>query len=394
MAGEPVLAIDFGTSCTSVGLLVGDRVELVPDCGEDAIPSVVYAPARGSYEVGRRALMRVLSDPPSVVRSVKRIVGVAAGSTAARNYAAWAPFGVETVGPRLALKLRAGDHAPEQIVGMMLDYVRRLAEQRFGGLIGKALITTSAVPPAGYTDAIRRAARIAHLDVVATAPEPIAAALGVGLHAEAGDRRLVICDLGGGTFDVSALVQRGLRFSAIATHGDAALGGDDFDTALAEALAAVVLRSSGYDMHKDAVRWTELQLRCELAKRQLTAGKDTVVAMRDAYLAGGVRRDLSVVVDRPWAELCWRELLERAQSVVAALVARAGWRVEDVDRVALVGGSAQIPAFGRAIEAMFPGTGKVAVAPRADVAVAIGAALLTARFGSVARPVPVLEAAS
>ncbi len=385
----PILAIDFGTSCTSAGLLVGDRVELVQDGGDEVMPSVVYAPARSSYEVGQRALMRVLGDPTSVVRSVKRILGVAAGSQAARTYAASAPFAVDTTGGRLALRLKSGDHAPEQIVGVLLDYLRRLAERRFGGAINKAVITTSAVPPPGYHEALVRAARIAHLEVVATAPEPIAAALGVGLHGDAADRRLLICDLGGGTFDVSALIQRGLRFTAIASHGDAALGGDDLDDALAQTLANMIARSSGFDMHRDLVRWNELVMRCESAKRRLSTAADAAIEMKDAFVTAGERRDFSVAIDRAWAEGCWRPLMARAQQTVRELLERARWRAEDVDRVALVGGSAQVPMFGRAIEELFPG--RVGIAPRADVAVAVGATLLTARFAAVARPVPVLE---
>ena len=110
----PVLAIDFGTSNTSAGLLVGDRVELVQDGGDNVIPSVVYAPARSGYEVGARALMRVLGEPTSVVRSVKRILGVAPGAAAARVYASRVPFAVDMTGGRVALKLKSGDHAPEQ----------------------------------------------------------------------------------------------------------------------------------------------------------------------------------------------------------------------------------------------------------------------------------------
>jgi molecular chaperone DnaK (HSP70) len=387
---EPILGIDFGTSCTSAGLLIGDRVELVQDVGDEVVPSAVYAPARGQYEAGRRALMRVLSDPSGVVRSIKRVLGVAPGAIAVRAWASRAAFKVEA-GSSLTLKLRGGDHAPEQIVAVLLDYVRGLAERRYGTRIKKALITTSAVPPPGYQEALTRAARIAHLELVATAPEPIAAALGANLHGFVGDRRLLICDLGGGTFDVSALVQRGLRFTALAAHGDAALGGDDFDDALAEALASVVHRQSGYDMHRDAVRWSELLFRAESAKRQLSTHAQAGLQMKDAYLEMGRPKDLSVTIDRAWAEACWQPLFDRIQRCVNELIARVRWQHGDVDACALVGGSAQIPMFSAALEALFPG--RVAVAARSDVAVALGAALLTARFGAVARPVPVLEAA-
>lgn len=376
----PILGIDFGTSCTSAGVLVGDRVELVQDSGDDVIPSVVWLPQRGNPEIGRRALMRLLGDPSTVVRSVKRIMGLTPGTPIYKAMAQRTPPAI------------LATHPPEQLAGIILDYVRRLAENRFGGPITKAVITASAAPPDGYAMSLKRAARIAHLEVVASAPEPIAAALGVGLHAQQAERRLLICDFGGGTFDVSALVQQGLRFTTIAAHGDAALGGDDLDDAVAEALASFVYKRAHYDLHKDQVRWNELLLRCETAKRQLSSSAEAPLIMRDAYLENGQRKDLSIVLDRPWVEHCWRPLFDRAVVTVRETLVRAKWTVKDVDAVALVGGASLVPLFQRAISDVFPG--KVSIAPRADIAVAVGAALLTARFAATPRPVPVLEAAA
>ena len=390
---DRVLGIDFGTSCTSAGVLLDDRVALVQDGGDDVIPTVVHVPAHGSYEVGRRAQIKMMSDPTSVVRSVKRLLGLRATDEALRRFAAGSPFAIDTRTDRVMLKLRAGDHAPEQIAAVVLDHVRRLAETRFGGVFTKAVITTMAKPPVGYRDAITRAARIAHLDVLELVPEPIAGALGVGLHARAADRKLVVCDFGGGTFDVSALVQSGLKFTTVECHGDALLGGDDLDDAMAEALAASVFRKSGYDMHRDAVRWNELLLRCESAKRQLSTHPDVRLHMREAYLADRRRHDLDVPLDRGWAEACWEAILARAVRTIRAALARAGWKPHDVDEVALIGGGAQIPALQRAIRELFVDR-PVIVPPRADVSVALGAVLLTARFSSAQRSVPVLARAA
>lgn len=388
---ERILGIDFGTSCTSAGVLLDDRAALVQDGGDDVIPTVVHVPPYGSYEVGRRALMRVLGDPSTVVRSIKRILGRPAHDPTLRRFAASMPFPIDTRGDRVMLKLGAGDHAPEQIAAIVLDYVRRLAETRFGGRFDKAVITTMAVPPPGYRDAITRAARIAHLDVLELVPEPIAGALGVGLHREEVDRKLLVCDFGGGTFDVSALVQDGLRFSTLACHGDPLLGGDDLDDAMAEGLAASVFRRCGYDMHKDAVRWSELLMRCESAKRQLSHNAEAPLAMRDAYLANSRRHDLAVLLDRPWVEHCWHPILARAEATVIALLERAGWALDEVDEIALIGGGAHIPALQLAVRGLFPGR-PIIVPPRADVSVALGAVLLTARFGATQR-VPVLAGA-
>jgi len=390
MPPDPILGIDFGTSCTSAGVLVGDRVELVQDNGDVVIPSVVYVPARGPLEVGRRAQMRMLNDPTGVIRSIKRVLGAAPSSPLVRNFAASAPFRVDTAGEHVVFKVRQAQYAPEQITGAILTRVRELAETRFGGRITKAVITSSVAAPPGYRDALIRSARIAHLDVLEIVPEPIAGALAIGLHAQVADRKLLVCDFGGGTLDVSALHQSGLRFTPVATSGDQYLGGDDLDTEIAEALAGLIVKRTGYDVHKDAVRWSEMLFRCEMAKRQLTVEAAVPFAMREAYVEHGVPRNLDFVLERPWVETRWAALFARAVVAIEDALARAGWRRREVDQIALIGGSALVPLFQRTVASVFPGQ-PVVLAPRADVSVALGAVLLTARFGAAPRAVPVLE---
>ena len=387
---DVTLGIDFGTSCTTAGILVGDRVELVQDGGDVVVPSVVYVPDRGPLEVGRRAQARLMNDPAGVVRSIKRVLGVDAASPAVRTYSAGAPFRVETTGDRVIFKVRSAQYAPEQITAAILTRVRELAETRFGGRISKAVITRSVAAPPGYRDALARAAKIAHLDLLECVPEPIAGALAVGLHAQVAERRLLVCDFGGGTFDVSALIQQGLRFTPVATSGDQYLGGDDLDTEIAEAIAGLIVGRTRYDIHRDAVRWSELVYRCEMAKRQLTASAEVPFAMREAYVADGRSHHLNFLLERPWVEARWAPLLARVVSAIEEALGRAQWRREDVDQIALVGGSALVPMFQRTVAGVFPGQ-SVVLAPRADVAVALGAVLLTARFGGVPRAVPVLE---
>jgi molecular chaperone DnaK (HSP70) len=387
---DVTLGIDFGTSCTTAGILVGDRVELVQDGGDVVVPSVVYVPDRGPLEVGRRAQARLMNDPAGVVRSVKRVLGVDAASPAVRTYAAGAPFRVETAGDRVVFKVRSAQYAPEQITAAILTRVRELAETRFGGRINKAVITRSVAAPPGYRDALARAAKIAHLDLLECVPEPIAGALAVGLHAQVAERRLLVCDFGGGTFDVSALIQQGLRFTPVATSGDQYLGGDDLDTEIAEAIAGLIVGRTRYDVHRDAVRWSELVYRCEMAKRQLTSAAEVPFAMREAYVADGRSHNLNFKLERPWVEARWAPLLARVVAAIEEALAGARWRREDVDQIALVGGSALVPMFQRTVAGVFPGQ-SVVLAPRADVAVALGAVLLTARFGGVPRAVPVLE---
>src|SRR5262249_41656063 len=145
-----ILGIDFGTSCTSAGALVGDRVELVQDSGDPVVPSVVYVPSRGPMEVGRAAQMRQLTDPNGVVRSVKRTLGLKPDSQLLRRYAAGAHFRIETAGDRVLFKLGGTTCAPEQLAAAVLTRIRELAERRFGGRVGKAIVAMSAAAPEGY----------------------------------------------------------------------------------------------------------------------------------------------------------------------------------------------------------------------------------------------------
>lgn len=378
MTRELVLGIDFGSSSTIAGVLVGDRIELVRDQGDPVIPSVVFVPDRGAPEIGRRAALRQLTDPARVIRSVKRVLGLPTDAEQVRRYAAAVPFLVDRSGDRTLFKLHSGDVACEQVASWILGRVRELAEVRFGCQVKRAVMTMSAAAPPGYREAIRRASRIAHLDVVEMIAEPIAGALALDLHTRPLDRRVVVCDFGGGTFDVSAVKQRGMAFTPIATAGDAFLGGDDLDDALAEAIAGVIYRNARYDIHKDIVRWNELLLRSESAKRQLSSRPEVPLVMRDAYLQAGKSTDLHLVLEQTWASAVWQPWMERVRAVVAELLARASWTPAMVDVVGLIGGSSLVPGFRRVIAELF-GAEKILATPDAELAVAHGATLLTAR---------------
>ena len=375
---ELVLGLDFGSSSTVAGVLIGDQVQLVQEHGDPAIPSVVYLPDRGPPEIGRSAVAQQMTEPSKVIRSVKRVLGQPADSELVRHYVAGVPYRIERSGDRLSYKFRSGNISPEQIAGMILGRIRELAESRFGAKIRKMVMTMSAVAPDGYRDAAIRAARLARLEVLEFVAEPIAGTLALDLSHHNVRRRIVVCDFGGGTFDVSAVAQDGLGFTPIATHGDHYLGGDDLDDALAEAIARIVFRSHHFDMHKDVVRWNELLLRCESAKRQLSSLAEAPLAMRDAYLETECLRDLSLVLDLAWAEVVWAPQIARGRAVVEELLRRAGWQVADVDVVGLIGGSSHVRSFRAALVGMF-GNSKLLIAPDAVHAVARGATMLTAR---------------
>ncbi len=378
MSRELVLGVDFGSSSTIGGVLINDQIQLVHEQNDPVIPSVVYIPDRGPPEIGRKAVARQLTDPSRVVRSIKRVLGLEPDSELARHYASTVPFKVERVNNRITLKLPSGEVVPEQIVGWVLDKMRQLAEARFGAKVKRVVMTMSAAAPPGYREAAIRAARVAQLEIAEFVAEPIAGTLALDLHRTPGNRRIVVCDFGGGTFDVSAVIQRNLAFSPVATHGDHYLGGDDLDHALAEAIAGTVYRTSRYDMHKDLVRWNELLLRCELSKRALSGKHEVPFLMREAFRMGGQVKDLQLTLDRPWVRAVWTNLLDRVCAVVDELLRRAGWSPESVDHVGLIGGTSLVPMVREVLATVFP-PAKLVLAHAPELAVAQGATLLTAR---------------
>ncbi|MFN0251407.1 MAG: Hsp70 family protein [Kofleriaceae bacterium] len=379
MTRELVLGIDFGSSSTIAGVLIDDRIEFVQDAGDQVIPSIVYVPDRGDAVVGSRAVARQIGEPSNVIRSVKRLLGHDSSSELVRRFAASTPLPLDVSTPKPMFKMRSGKMAPEQVAAAIIGYVRNLGEQRFGVRIKRAVMTMSADAPAGYREAVIRAARIAHLEIADLIVEPVAAALALDLHTQEVDRNIVVCDFGGGTFDVSAVVQRGLRFTPVAIGGDNYLGGDDLDDALASAIAGAIYKSSKFDISTSPARWTELVLRCESAKRQLSTQFETPLVMKDAYPLAGVRTDLRVMLDRPYVERAWAPIMQRVHGVIENLLVKANWTSDDVHLVGLVGGCAMIPVFRQTVASLFPGK-RIQRADHPELAVAQGSTLLTARF--------------
>ena len=392
MTREVVLGIDFGSSSTIAGVLINDRIELIQDAGDHVIPSIVYLPDRGDPVIGRRAVARQIGEPSNVIRSVKRLLGLESSSELVRHYAASTPLPIDITTSKPIFKMRSGKLAPEQVAAAIIGYARTLAEQRFGVRIKRAVMTMSADAPPGYRDAIIRAARIAHLELADLIAEPVAAALALDLHTQTVDRNIIVCDFGGGTFDVSAVTQRGLRFTPVAIGGDRYLGGDDLDDALASALSGAIYKRSRYDISTNPQRWTELVLRCESAKRQLSTSYETPLVMKDAYPLNGVRTDLKVNLDRPYAERAWEPIMGRVRGVIETVLLRARWTADDVQLVGLVGGGAMIPIFRQTVASLFPGD-RIQRAADPELAVAQGATLLTARFREISTAqLPVLVA--
>lgn len=391
---EIILGIDFGTSYSSAAALIDGEIQWVLDRGDAMIPSVVHLPAKGAPIIGVEAQMHLATHPRTTVQSIKRILGRRLEDREVRLLDAGVGYHIIS-GSRgkAALKIGGQTYACEQIAAAILTYLRDIAERRFGGRIRKVVIAVPAESDPSYITALRRAARISHLEVLQVIPEPIAGALSLGLHGNACNRRIAVCDFGGGTFDATLIEQEGLQFTPVACHGNTLLGGDDFDDILAEEVASSVQRRCGFNMRNDIVRWHDLRMRCESAKRILSNDVEAHLRMPDAYVEQGQLRSIDLLLDRTWAEGKWAPLIVQMNEVLGRLLQTSQWAPSDVQEVVLIGGTSLIPMVRQSIASFFERE-HVTSNEFANVAVAYGATLQTAGHLAISTQLPSLTLAS
>lgn len=374
-----ILGIDLGTSFSTAAAWVNGKMYLVPDeRGEPCIPTVVHYPKDGRPIVGHAALKYRRADPENTISGIKRALGRSIDSPEGRVFAASTAVTVKPApNKRLILQTRRGDHIPEEIAGLVYTHLRSLAEHRFQARVRRAVLTVPASATPESIEATLRAARQAELEVMATIPEPTAAATAFGLDAFRGQRRLLVYDFGGGTFDVTIMRQHDQTLEPVAMGGDGGLGGDDFDEALARHAAGRVWKQHRVELEKDVVRWDRVLHEAEATKRALSAMPAARLRVKDAYSAGGQRRDIDATVSREDVQMRWNPLVERSIKVMADTILAAELRPRSIDALLLVGGTTYIPQVRSAVTKIMAKPGQHPGDPQ--TAVACGAAVHAAR---------------
>ncbi len=390
---ELTLGVDLGTSTCSAGVYDRNQVQLVGGEG-CAVPSIVHVPTHGDPLIGGDAQHRTVFSPSSSVTSVKRLLGAQPGDLVIRRHAALAPAPFVTgTGGRLGVILDAGKFTIEQVVSLLLGKLRRGAEKRFGASIRHMVVVVPATVTESYERALTRAAALAKLKIVEMIPEPVAGALGLGLHLEQGQRRLLVCDFGGGFFDVAAIIAGSGRLDVLATSGDPNLGGDDFTDSLLEGLADEEFGHGLFDVIAQAGRYRKFSLRLELLKRLLSEQMEASVRARDVVSVAGSPADIDRAVARRWAESRWSRLIERAIMVSEKTLEHVGWSPGELDGVVLLGGVSQTPIVRLQFESTF-GTLVASGARAAATAVVRGAVLRSSQYAgararrATRRPMP------
>lgn len=385
MARSPlVLGIDFGTSFSTAAAWVDERLYMVTDeRGEPCIPSVVHVPSRGDPTVGFRATQLGLREPQLCIRGIKRVLGRPPDHPAFRIFEAQNAALVRS-GPRKTaiIKVAGRDFTPEQLAAEIFRALKAQAEARFRLPVKKAVVTLPASADAAQREATKKAAQMAGLLVMKTIPEPAAGAMAYGLdRRDVQDRRLLVYDFGGGTFDVTVLRQTGPKLQPLSLGGDPLLGGDDLDEALAQQVASQIWRQYKVRLDADVVRWQRVLQQTEQVKRALSGTDEVRLRIRDLFSAGPLR-DLDLPVTRLDTDPRWRPLVDRTVKVTVQTMVQSRLRPDDIDEVVLVGGSTYVPLVRQVVETVLKKPGIQGDDPQ--TAVAAGAALMAGRVMKMA----------
>lgn len=375
--GEKIIGIDLGTTNSVVAVMEGSEVTVIPNPeGSRLTPSVVAFTEKGEILVGDPARRQAVTNPTRTIYSVKRFMGRRHNEVASEE--TMVPYTV-TGGADSYVKIKIGDkeYTPQEISAKVLIKLKEAAESYLGHKINKAVITV----PAYFNDAQRQATKdagqIAGLEVARIINEPTAAAMAYGIDKKKNDQKIVVFDLGGGTFDVSILElnnEDGKQvFEVISTSGDTHLGGDDFDNVLINFVADEFKREHSIDLRKETMALQRLQEACEKAKKELSSVPQTDINLPFIAQDSSGPKHLQVAITRAKFEELTDDLVRRCRGPVEQALKDAGMKPGDIDDVVLVGGSTRIPKVQKMVKDIFGKDPHKGVNP--DEVVAIGAAI-------------------
>ena len=368
-----ILGIDLGTTNSAMAVLEGGSPTIIVNAeGDRTTPSVVGFRADGDRVVGKAAKNQAVTNPKNTVFSIKRFLG--------RKYSECTseiktvPYEVkEGQGGRAVVDIEGKDYTAEQVSAMTLAKMKADAEKYLGETVTDAVITV----PAYFNDAQRQATKdagkIAGLNVKRIVNEPTAAALAYGLDKQGTDQRILVFDLGGGTFDVSILDLADGVFEVLSTSGDNHLGGDDWDQRVIDWMADKFQQENGVDLRQDPMALQRLKEAAENAKKELSAAQQTTINLPFITMNQSGPLHLNYTLTRAEFEKITRDLLERCKQPVTNALRDAKLKLSDLTEVILVGGSTRMPAVQELVKTMTGKQPNMSVNP--DEVVADGAAV-------------------
>ncbi len=368
-----IIGIDLGTTNSCVSVLEGKNPVVIPNSeGRNTTPSVVAFKDNGERIVGDPAKRQAIMNPTGTVFSIKRFMGEQFDHVT--KDVERMPYKVVNNGnnqPRVEIGGR--QYTPQEISAMVLQKMKKTAEDYLGTTVDEAVITVPAYFNDSQRKATKEAGEIAGLKVQRIVNEPTAAALAYGLDKDQNDKRIAVFDLGGGTFDISILELGDGVFEVKATNGDTHLGGDDFDQRIITWLAEEFQKQEGIDLRKDPMALQRLKEAAEKAKIELSSQSSTEINLPYITQLDGMPKHLVKTLTRAMFEQLCDDLIQATIRPCEQALRDAGMSTSDINEVILVGGSTRIPAIQQVVERFFGKAPSKGVNP--DEVVAVGAAI-------------------
>ncbi|CAM4233654.1 molecular chaperone DnaK [Kerstersia similis] len=375
-----IIGIDLGTTNSCVAVLEGGQVRIIENAeGTRTTPSIVAYMDDGETLVGAPAKRQAVTNPQNTLFAVKRLIGRKFDEKAVQKDIDLMPYSIiKAENGDAWVEVRGKKLAPPQVSAEILRKMKKTAEDYLGEEVTEAVITVPAYFNDSQRQATKDAGRIAGLDVKRIINEPTAAALAFGLDkSEAGDRKIAVYDLGGGTFDVSIIeiadVDGEKQFEVLSTNGDTFLGGEDFDQRIIGYIIDEFKKEQGVDLSKDVLALQRLKEAAEKAKIELSSSQQTEINLPYITADASGPKHLNLKITRAKLEALVEDLIARSIEPCRVAIKDAGVKVSEIDDVILVGGMTRMPKVQEAVKEFFGKEPRKDVNP--DEAVAAGAAI-------------------
>ena len=367
-----IIGIDLGTTNSCVAVFEGNEPVVIANSeGKRTTPSVVGFVENGERKIGDPAKRQAITNPKNTVYSIKRFMGENWQQT--EKEISRVPYSVVNEGGYPRVDINGRKYTPQEISAMILQKMKKTAEDYLGQEVTEAVITVPAYFSDSQRQATKEAGQIAGLDVKRIVNEPTAAALAYGVDKANKDMKIAVFDLGGGTFDISILEFGGGVFEVLSTNGDTHLGGDDFDQVIIDWLVQEFKNDEGADLKSDPMAMQRLKEAAEKAKIELSSSTSTEINLPYIMPVGGVPKHLVKTLTRAKFEQLAHDLIQACLAPCQKAIADAHLSTADIDEVILVGGSSRIPAVQTLVKNYFGKEPSKGVNP--DEVVAVGASI-------------------
>ena len=368
-----IIGIDLGTTNSAFAYMVAGKPEVITNAeGDRTTPSVVAVTKKGERLVGKVAQRQRVTNPKNTIYGIKRLIGRKFEDKEVQRDLDIMPYKIVKKGDGVAVEMDGKTYTPEEVSAMILSKIKADAEAFLGEKVTEAIITVPAYFDDSQRQATKDAGKIAGLEVKRIINEPTAAALAYGLEKKS-EEKIVVFDLGGGTFDVSILELGDGVFEVKSTNGDTHLGGEDFDNVIVNFLCDQFKDESGIDIKNDAAAMQRVKDEAEKAKKELSSAKETEINLPFLSADSDGPKHFEYTLTRSKMEELVAPLLDRLAGPVEKALKDAKLKTSDINEVVMVGGMTRMPAVVEKVKALFGKEPMQGVNP--DEVVAVGAAI-------------------